>query len=186
MKSFPRVVSDRPCFREDLTELTGGPCVIFGRQIVRYAVPRLDTIRAKLYRSTGLSNRSQRPNLKLDGTEPEHPARIHNMLNQQSFCRSTRPNQLPYKGSPEAITSCRTCRRSLNPACRITTLNSWFGVLAPAGVPDPVLAKIQGDIAAVLRRPDVFEHLTKPESRSSAANWRSSMRSSRWTPSAIP
>jgi hypothetical protein len=27
------------------------------------------------------------------------------MLNQQSFCRSTRPNQLPYKGSPEAITS---------------------------------------------------------------------------------
>src|SRR6187401_162991 len=137
--------------------------------------PALDTIRAKLYRSTGLSNRSQRPNLKLDGTEPEHPARIHNMLNQQSFCRSTRPNQLPNKGSPEAITSVirgdtQLYYLSVNLAVELHNagkvrviavstpkrspalpdvptvaesglpdydFDSWFGVLAPAGVPDP-------------------------------------------------
>jgi tripartite-type tricarboxylate transporter receptor subunit TctC len=121
------------------------------------------------------------------------------MLNQQSFCRSTRPNQLPYKGSPEAITSVirgdtQLYYLSVNLAVELHNagkvrviavstpkrspalpdvptvaesglpdydFDTWFGVLAPAGVPDPVLAKIQGDIAAVLRRPDVFEHLTK-------------------------
>ena len=33
--------------------------------------------------------------------------------------------------------------------------DSWFGVMAPAGVPKPILEKISHDIAQVLRAPDV-------------------------------
>src|SRR5262245_1639494 len=37
--------------------------------------------------------------------------------------------------------------------------DSWFGVLAPAGVPKPILAKVSRDIASVLRLPDVAEKM---------------------------
>jgi len=36
---------------------------------------------------------------------------------------------------------------------------SWFGVLAPAGTPQPILAKVSEDIAKVLEMPDVKEKL---------------------------
>ena len=39
--------------------------------------------------------------------------------------------------------------------------DSWFGVLAPAGVPPAILAKVQQDIAKVLKLPDVADRLTK-------------------------
>jgi tripartite-type tricarboxylate transporter receptor subunit TctC len=39
--------------------------------------------------------------------------------------------------------------------------DSWFGVLAPAGVPPAILAKAQQDIAKVLKLPDVADRLTK-------------------------
>jgi tripartite-type tricarboxylate transporter receptor subunit TctC len=38
---------------------------------------------------------------------------------------------------------------------------SWFGVLAPAGTPQPILAKVSQDIATVLKMPDVADKLTK-------------------------
>jgi tripartite-type tricarboxylate transporter receptor subunit TctC len=37
--------------------------------------------------------------------------------------------------------------------------DSWFGVLAPAGVPKPILNKVSQDIARVLRLPDVAEKM---------------------------
>jgi tripartite-type tricarboxylate transporter receptor subunit TctC len=37
--------------------------------------------------------------------------------------------------------------------------DSWFGVMAPAGTPKPILAKISKDIALVLDMPDVKEKL---------------------------
>jgi tripartite-type tricarboxylate transporter receptor subunit TctC len=37
--------------------------------------------------------------------------------------------------------------------------DSWFGVLAPAGVPKPILNKVSRDIAIVLRLPDVAEKM---------------------------
>jgi tripartite-type tricarboxylate transporter receptor subunit TctC len=37
--------------------------------------------------------------------------------------------------------------------------DSWFGVLAPAGVPKPILNKASQDIARVLRLPDVAEKM---------------------------
>jgi len=37
--------------------------------------------------------------------------------------------------------------------------DSWFGVLAPAGVPKPILNKVSQDIARVLRMPDVAEKM---------------------------
>ena len=37
---------------------------------------------------------------------------------------------------------------------------SWFGMLAPAGTPPAILAKISQDIAQVLKMPDVVEKLT--------------------------
>jgi tripartite-type tricarboxylate transporter receptor subunit TctC len=38
---------------------------------------------------------------------------------------------------------------------------SWFGVLAPAGTPQPILKKVSEDIAKVLEMPDVREKLLK-------------------------
>jgi tripartite-type tricarboxylate transporter receptor subunit TctC len=37
--------------------------------------------------------------------------------------------------------------------------DSWFGVLAPGGVPKPILNKVSQDIARVLRLPDVAEKM---------------------------
>ena len=39
--------------------------------------------------------------------------------------------------------------------------DSWFGVLAPAGTPKPILEKVSADIARVLRNPALAERLTK-------------------------
>ena len=39
--------------------------------------------------------------------------------------------------------------------------DSWFGMMAPAGTPTAVIGKIQNDIAAILRAPDMAERLTK-------------------------
>jgi tripartite-type tricarboxylate transporter receptor subunit TctC len=38
--------------------------------------------------------------------------------------------------------------------------SSWFGVLAPAGTPKDVVAKIQGDIAKALNAPEIKERLS--------------------------
>jgi tripartite-type tricarboxylate transporter receptor subunit TctC len=38
---------------------------------------------------------------------------------------------------------------------------SWFGVLAPAGVPKPILEKASADIARALRSPDVADKVAK-------------------------
>lgn len=40
-------------------------------------------------------------------------------------------------------------------------LTQWFGIFVPKGTPQPVVAKIQQDIAEVLRLPDVKETLEK-------------------------
>jgi len=106
---------------------------------------------------------------------------------------------VPYKGSPEAITSVirgdtQLYYLSVNLAVELHNagkvrviavstpkrspalpdvptvaesglanydFDSWFGMMAPAGVPAPVLAKVQKDVAAVLRSPDVSARLTK-------------------------
>ena len=39
--------------------------------------------------------------------------------------------------------------------------DSWFGVMAPAGMPRAILTKVSQDIAKVLRLPDVVERLEK-------------------------
>ena len=38
-------------------------------------------------------------------------------------------------------------------------VNSWYGVCAPAGTPTPVLDKVQGDLTAVLRMPEIQQRL---------------------------
>ena len=106
---------------------------------------------------------------------------------------------VPYKGSPEAITSVIrgdtqlyylsvNLAVELNNAGRVRvigvstpqrsaalpdvptvaksglpnyTFNSWFGMMAPSGTPRAVIAKVQNDIAVVLRAPDTAERLTK-------------------------
>src|SRR5215813_7602389 len=40
-------------------------------------------------------------------------------------------------------------------------VNSWYGVCAPAGVPAPLLDKLNADLHAVLRMPDVGQRLTE-------------------------
>jgi tripartite-type tricarboxylate transporter receptor subunit TctC len=38
-------------------------------------------------------------------------------------------------------------------------VNSWYGVAAPAGTPAPLLDKLNADITAVLRMPEVQQRL---------------------------
>ena len=40
-------------------------------------------------------------------------------------------------------------------------VNSWYGVCAPAGVPAALLDKMNADLVAVLRMPDVEQRLTE-------------------------
>ncbi len=40
-------------------------------------------------------------------------------------------------------------------------VNSWYGVCAPAAVPVPLLDKLNADITAILRTPDMTERLTE-------------------------
>ena len=39
-------------------------------------------------------------------------------------------------------------------------LNNWFGIIAPAGVPAPILDRLNGEINRALIRPEVRERLT--------------------------
>jgi len=41
------------------------------------------------------------------------------------------------------------------------TVNSWYGVVAPAGTPVPVLDKLNADITSVLRMPEVQQRLNE-------------------------
>jgi tripartite-type tricarboxylate transporter receptor subunit TctC len=40
------------------------------------------------------------------------------------------------------------------------TYESWFGLLAPAGTPSAIRAKVSQDVATVLKMPDMVEKLT--------------------------
>jgi tripartite-type tricarboxylate transporter receptor subunit TctC len=35
----------------------------------------------------------------------------------------------------------------------------WFGVLAPTGTPRPIILKVQGEMARILKLPDVHERM---------------------------
>ena len=64
-------------------------------------------------------------------------------------------------------------------------VNSWYGVCAPAGVPVALLDKIHADVVAVLRMPDIEQHLTDlviPPSPTSREEFDQFMRSeiARW------
>src|SRR5262245_42360501 len=39
--------------------------------------------------------------------------------------------------------------------------STWFGLMAPAGTPKPVIDKVNADVHAVLKMPDVIERLSK-------------------------
>jgi tripartite-type tricarboxylate transporter receptor subunit TctC len=38
---------------------------------------------------------------------------------------------------------------------------NWYGILSPAGVPKPIIAKLYGEMSAILRMPDIVEALAK-------------------------
>ncbi len=38
---------------------------------------------------------------------------------------------------------------------------NWYGILSPAGVPKPIIAKLYGQMSAILRMPDIVEALAK-------------------------
>jgi tripartite-type tricarboxylate transporter receptor subunit TctC len=38
---------------------------------------------------------------------------------------------------------------------------NWYGILSPAGVPKPIIAKLYGQMRAILRMPDIVEALAK-------------------------
>jgi tripartite-type tricarboxylate transporter receptor subunit TctC len=41
------------------------------------------------------------------------------------------------------------------------SVTSWYGLCAPAGVPQPVLAKLQADVVRVLTQPDTRKQLAE-------------------------
>ena len=42
--------------------------------------------------------------------------------------------------------SCRTCRRSMKPACRAFQATLWVGFMAPAGTPQPIVDMLNREI----------------------------------------
>ena len=38
---------------------------------------------------------------------------------------------------------------------------SWFGVLAPAGTPQPIIDKLSAEVDRILKKPEVVERFTK-------------------------
>jgi tripartite-type tricarboxylate transporter receptor subunit TctC len=44
-------------------------------------------------------------------------------------------------------------------------VNFWSGLLAPAGTPAPVLARLQQEMARIMAQPDVVERLSKLDIR---------------------
>ena len=41
------------------------------------------------------------------------------------------------------------------------SFDAWFGMLAPAGVPEPILDKISREVTRAMQSPDVYDRLTK-------------------------
>ena len=52
---------------------------------------------------------------------------------------------------------CRTSRPSKEAGLPDYVYNSWFGVMAPAGTPKPILDKVTTDIVRVLQMPEIAE-----------------------------
>jgi tripartite-type tricarboxylate transporter receptor subunit TctC len=50
------------------------------------------------------------------------------------------------------------------------SVTSWYGLCAPAGVPQPVLAKLQADVVKVLTRPDTQQLLAEQGIEVAATN----------------
>ncbi len=61
---------------------------------------------------------------------------------------------LAVTSAPRARRRCPTCRRSPNPVSPGFEASSWFGVLAPAGTPRDIVAKLNGAIATWLASPE--------------------------------
>ena len=40
-------------------------------------------------------------------------------------------------------------------------VTSWLGLAGPAGIPQPVLAKLNAEVVAILKEPDTVERLRK-------------------------
>jgi tripartite-type tricarboxylate transporter receptor subunit TctC len=47
-----------------------------------------------------------------------------------------------------------TCRRSTSPGSRASTRGTWFGVLAPAGTPKEVVARLSSEMVKVIHSAD--------------------------------
>ena len=52
-----------------------------------------------------------------------------------------------------------TCRRCEEAGLPVTVV-VWYGILAPAGTPEPVLARLRKEVADVLKDPKVLQRLT--------------------------
>ncbi len=50
------------------------------------------------------------------------------------------------------------------------SVTSWYGLCAPAGVPQPVLAKLQADVVKVLTQPDTEQRLAEQGIEVAATN----------------
>ena len=68
--------------------------------------------------------------------------------------RSGKLKALGVSGAQAQCRRCRKCRRSPKPACRATRSSNWWGILAPAGTPAPVLDRLYKEIAAILDPPE--------------------------------
>ena len=44
--------------------------------------------------------------------------------------------------------------------------DAWFGMMAPADTPAPIIARLNKEIVDILKRPDVVERLASPPGRS--------------------
>ena len=88
-----------------------------------------------------------------------HPRRRGHGLHVLQRRRRSRPERQDARRwpspAPSGSPACPMCRPSRRPACPNSEYDAWFGVMAPAATPKPIVAKVAEAIAAVLQMPDV-------------------------------
>ena len=108
------------------------------RRAVQADGRRRHRARALQGRRTGDAGRDRRPRqghvLLAGADDAQHQVRA-------SCARSA-------SAAPSAARSCPTCRPSTRPACPATRRTNWWGIVAPAGTPQPIVDKVHDAIAA--------------------------------------
>ena len=91
---------------------------------------------------------------QIDGVVDNPPTVLPHIAGRHACARSRSPPNSAWR-------CCRICRPPPRPAFAGFEASSWFGVVAPAGTPPAIVARLHKEIAAALRQPAVQDRFAK-------------------------